>query len=297
MKRSIVFIALFLISVIGIKAQEPLIVSEENIQIGNSSLPGLSVTIPDANYEKTMKAWVKYLRSGSKSKVVTEKDEMTIFGAKIKDISNPVNVYSKLLRTDSGLKLSASFELKKNEYIERSADGGDFAKAQNYLQKFSKDQYLEIIKAQADIEAKKLRDIEKKLSSLERDKSRMQKSIRSDNTSVVSEKANIAVQENELTSVAASIAEQSELLTTMESGPDQKEKSKLVKDLKSKKKKIEKSLKSSKKKIKKTNSASDKATLNISGNERMQNDLKAEIAIQKKVYQGYLDQLKTIKSY
>ena len=298
MRTNIVFIVLFLISTIGIKAQEAIIVSEDSLKIGNSLLPGLSVTIPEANYEKTLKAWVKDLRSGSKSKVVTDKDEMSIFGAKIKDISaDPINVYSKLIRDDSGLKLYASFELKKDYYIERSGDEGEFVKAQNYLRNFSKDRYIEIVKEQADAEDKKLRDLQKKLSSLERETSRLQKSIRSDNSLIASEKANLPVQNDELTIVLASLDEQNELIASMEAGPAQKEKAQLIKDLKKRKKKAEKSLTSSKNKSKKANSAIDKATVNIRGNERAQNNVKEQIAIQKGVYQGYLDKIKVIKSY
>jgi len=87
-----IFIAL-LIPFAGIRAQEPVLVSEDSLKIGNSLLPGLSVTIPEAGYEKTLKEWVKDLQGGTKSKVITENNEMSIFGAKIRDISpNTVNV-------------------------------------------------------------------------------------------------------------------------------------------------------------------------------------------------------------
>ncbi len=73
------------------------------------------MTIPEVNYDKTLKVWLRDLQAGTKSKVITENGEMSIFGAKIKAISpNPINIYSKLMRLDSMLQLFVSFEKKKD---------------------------------------------------------------------------------------------------------------------------------------------------------------------------------------
>ena len=180
MKTKFTLVFLLLVPFYGIKAQKPIYVSEDSLKIGNSLLPGLSVTIPEAGYEKTLKEWLKDLQGGTKSKVITENNEMSIFGAKIRSVSpNPINVYSKLVELDSMLQLFASFELKKDQYIERSADEAVFNQAKDYLKNFSKSQYIAIVKDQADAEEKKLRELQKELSSLENEKSRMQKSIQS----------------------------------------------------------------------------------------------------------------------
>src|SRR5665811_2070026 len=107
MKSISTLVFLVFISSIGIKAQKPVLVSEDSLKIGKGRLPGLSVIIPEVNYEKTLKIWIRELESGTKSKIVTENSEMSIFGAKIKEISpNPVNVYSKLTNLDSALQLN-----------------------------------------------------------------------------------------------------------------------------------------------------------------------------------------------
>ncbi len=298
MKTNFTLIVLFLISLTGIKAQAPVLLSEDSLKIGNSLLPGISVTIPEANYEKTLKEWVRDLQSGTKSKVITENNEMSIFGAKIKDVSpNPVNIYSKLIKLDSGLQLIATFELKKDQYIERSVNEAEFIKAQNYLKEFSKDRYAEVAKDQADAEEKKLKELQKELSSLENEKSRMQKSIQSDNTTIANEKENITIQNNELTTVTAALVEQNTLLLSMEPGPAKKEKEVLIKDLEKRKKKAQNSTESSENKINKANSDIDKATGDIPRNERMQENVREQIALQEEVYQRYADKLKTIKSY
>ncbi len=48
MKSHFTLALLILIPFFGIKAQKPVIVSDDSLKIGNSLLPGLSVTIPEA---------------------------------------------------------------------------------------------------------------------------------------------------------------------------------------------------------------------------------------------------------
>ncbi len=64
---------LLLISFFSVKAQKPIILSEDSLKIGNSLLPSVSVVIPEVPYEKTLNDWVKTLQSGTKSKVVTDR--------------------------------------------------------------------------------------------------------------------------------------------------------------------------------------------------------------------------------
>jgi|WetSurMetagenome_2_1015567.scaffolds.fasta_scaffold03809_5 predicted nucleic acid-binding Zn-ribbon protein len=299
MKSISTLILFILFSFAGIKAQRPIIVSDDSLKIGKSQMPGLSVTIPEVEYEKTLKLWIKELQSGTKSKVVTENSESTIFGAEKKSISpNPMNVYSKLMNKDSLLVLIVSFELKKDQYIDRSSTPAEHAKAQKYLKDFAKDQYIALVKDQADAEDKKLRSIQKDLSSLEKEKSRLQKSIESNKTDIAKEKENIVIQNNELTSVSAALIEHNKLLSTLDAGStEQKEKMDYIKDLEKKQKKIRNSIESSENKINKCNNDIDKATSEIPANETMQQKVMGQVAEQEAVYQKYADKLAKIKSY
>jgi len=298
MKIKFTLVVLVLIPFLGINAQKPIIVSEDSLLIGKSLLPGLSVTIPEVDYDNAMKAWIRDLRTGTKSKVVTENGEMSIFGAKIRAISQvQINVYSKLIKLDSILQLFASFETKKDQYIERYSGEPEYVKAQDFLKEFAKNQYIEVAKGQADAEEKKLRDLQRELSSLENEKSRMQKGIRTDNSNIGSEKENIITQTNELNTVNAALLEQSDLLAAMEEGPSKKEKTEQIKELEKRKKKAQNAIESSEKKIGRADTGIDKATGDIPRNERMQEKVKEQIVAQEAVYQKYADKLKKIKSY
>lgn len=298
MKLKITLIILGIFPFLGINAQKPITITDDTLQIGKSVLPGMSVTIPEADYDKALKTWTRDLQTGTKSKVVTENGEMSIFGAKIRAISsNQINVYSRLVRLDSMLQLFASFETKKDQYIERSSGEPEYAKAQDFLKEFAKNQYIEVVKGQADIEEKKLRDLQKELSSLENEKSKMQKGIQSDNSTISNEKDNITLMNNELNTVNAAIIEQNSILATMEEGPAKKEIAVQIKDLEKRKKKAQNAIESSEKKINRSDSGINQATGDIPRNERMQEKVREQIFQQEAVYQRFADKLKKIKSY
>lgn len=299
MKSIFTLMLLASISFIGIKAQRPVTVTDDSLTFGKSTMPGITVTIPEVKYETALKSWTKELQSGTKSKIVTENNSMSIFGAKIKEISpNPVNVYSKMANIDSAVKLTVVFELKKDQYIERSQSETDLTKAKNYLKEFAKNEYLDLAKDQADEQDKKLRDLQKDLSSLERDKSKLQKTIESDNTTITSEKQNIEVQKNELAAVSTELVEQNKQLSAPDS-PDaiKKEKTDYINTLEKRQKKAQNSIESSQNKINKANNEIDKANKEIPNNEKQQQELNDKIQVQQAITQKYDDKVKTIKSY
>lgn len=298
MKKRLTVILLTLIPVSVIFGQQPIIVSEDSLSIGKSILPGLSVTIPEANYETVLKAWIKNLQAGTKSDVVTENEEMTIFGAKLKAISpNPLNVYSKLTMVDSILMLYVSLETKKDVYIEQSTSNAEYLKVQDYIKNFSKEQYIDVAGEQLEAEERKLRDLQKELSSLENEKSKMLKSIQSDDRTLLDEKDNIIIQNNELKTVEASLKEQRDQLAGMEDGPAQKAASDKVKELEKRKKKALNSIDASENKIKKAENSKEDTNKAIPGNEESQQKIREQIIQQQAVCQKYSDKLDKIKLY
>lgn len=298
MKLKITIFLFALLPFIAVNAQKPIVLSEDSIQIGKSYIPSLSVTIPEANFDVVLKDWIKEIESGTKSKVVNENGEMSIFGARIKKISDSdINVYSKLVKLDSMLQLFAAFEVKKDEYIESATGSPAFVSAQQFMKEFAKNKYIDVAKSQADAEEKKLKDLQKELSSLENEKARMQKSIQSNNSRISSENESIILQKNELNTVTAAIAEQNRVLLTMEEGPAKDELVKQIKELEKRKKKAEKGVKNAEKKIGKADTSIDQATGDIPRNERMQEKVKEQIAAQDAVYQRYADKLKKIRAY
>jgi chromosome segregation ATPase len=261
-------------------------------------MPSLSVTIPEANYEDVMKSWKKELESVSKAKTIINDNEISLYGANLKNVSpQPVNIYSRIAALDSSLLLTVAFEENKDEYIEKSKNEMTLTKAKEYLKEFARNQYVDVAKDQADVEEKKLSDLQKELSSLEKEKTRLQKSIASDSSSLFSENENIRIQKNILETVSEEIIDQNKQLAAPSSDPVRKEKEKLLNDLEKRKKKALNSIESSQNKISKTSNEIEKAKYEIPKNEQSQLEVKEKIAAQQRVYDRYADKIKTIETY
>jgi len=281
-----------------IRAQLPISVSEDSLQFGNSIMPAISVTIPEVAFDKTLKAWINDLQSGTKSKVVSENNDLTIFGARIKKITpDPVNVYSRLTANDSVLLLVAAFEMKKDQYIGKAIAEKELSQAENYLKLFAKEQYLNLVKDQVNEEEKKLRDIEKELSSLEKDKSKDQKSISSNNNTINDQKDNLIVMNNELTTVSSALIGHNTELKQMEEGPEKEAKIAVISELEKRKKRALKSIKSSEKRIRNAESSIRKSERAIPKNEDNQELIKERLDQQDIVVQKYTDKLNNVKNY
>jgi len=298
MKSISTLLLLLLLSSTGIRAQKAILISEDSMKFGKSRMNGLTVIIPEVNYDKTLKAWTKDLQAHSKSKLVTEDGEMSIFGAIIKDVApNPVNVFSKLMNLDSTLKLTVVFEVKKDQYIDRSAGETQFKGAKNYLKEFAKTQYIDLAKNQSEAEDKKLRELESNFSSLAREKSRLQKSIESAKKTIETENENISKQKIEVDSVSSQITVQNSELSSLDEGPAKKEKTNYINGLEKQKKRAQNSIESAQTRIIKANAEIEKANSEIPDNEKMQEEVKGKIESQQAVCQKYADKIKTIKSF
>lgn len=292
------FLLTFLLMSGLLTAQKPILVTEDSLSSGNAKYPGFRVVIPEVNYDRVEKNWLKELQSGTKSKVVVESGMMSIFGANLKSISpTPMNVYSRLTDEDSVLVLMASMELKKDVYIEKANGDTELAAAKAFLKQFAKDQYLGFVKDELTVEEKKLKDLNGELSSLQNNKSRMQKSIHSNRTTIKSEQDNIVLQNTEISRLTVEVQTQTEQLTSMEEGAAKEEKAGYLKELEKKKKKLLNDVESSENKINKANNEIDEATREIPKNESEQEVVREKIARQEVVVQQFTNKYNNVKAY
>ena len=96
MKTNRILFMLILSAGTGLYGQKPIEILEDQIAYTGSEHPGITVTIPEVEYETVEKNWVRTMESGTRSKAVYENGEWSIFGANIKSISEtPVNIYSR----------------------------------------------------------------------------------------------------------------------------------------------------------------------------------------------------------
>lgn len=286
---SLLILLFFFLS--GTKAQNPIVVSEDEFNFGNGTVPGYSVVVPEVKYDDTRKEWIKYLESGTRSKVVVKDDNLSIFGAKVKPVSqNPVNVYSIVTDETGGVRIRTAMELEPGKY----AASTEYANARKYLFDFAKDRYMSLVNAQLNEEEKKLRSLKNDLKSLENDKAKMEKSITSSEETIEVESNNLETLRNSLASLTPSRYQggDSAAVTGMGSAsPDQ------VKDLEKERKKLNRDIKSAEDKIEKAKRDISENRRALPGNASDQEVAKRKVEDQEKVVELHTKKLETIKSY
>jgi hypothetical protein len=282
----------------SVSAQRPIRLSEDSINYGTGKYPGIIVTIPEVSYDRTEKNWIRELQSGTKSKVIKENGEMSIFGANIKDITvNPINIYSKLTNGDSEVQLLVTFELKKDLYIGKASGDAELLSAREYLKGFAKNQYIDLVKEEVANEEKMFRELNNELNQMENAKSRLQKSIQANRTLITEMKDNIILQNNELTTVSTELVTQSEQLNSMEEGSAREEKASDVKELEKRKKKILNEIESSENKITRANSDINDAEREIPRNESQQEAMRIKVNQQEALVTRFTEKLNTVKAF
>jgi hypothetical protein len=280
------------------RAQKPITIMEDSLLVGKYMHPGISVTIPEVNYEKTLKNWIKQIEAGTKSKVVTEDGMMTLFGAMLKKISpNPVNLYSKLVNQDTLNKLMVCIEIKKDEYLEPALGDAQMMVAKDYLKAFAKDQYIEFIKDEVAAEEKKLKDLTGQLSSLENDYSKTQKEAESSRTTISKEQETLATMNGQLSQLSTDINRENSVMIGMDTGPEKEAQAARIKEMNKTKKKLQKDISNAESNIKKAESSIAEADDAIPLNKNEQAVMQQKIDEQTVVVQKFNDKLNTVKLY
>lgn len=299
MKKSTLIICLaLLIAMPALKAQKPIKVIEDSIQIGNYLYPGFNITIPEADFNNALKSWVKLQETGTKSKVQTENGAMTIFGALIKQVSAaPVNIYSRLMNEDTISRLLVAIELKKDQYVEPASGDVQLSAAKDYLKEFAKSQYIEVIKSQLAAEDKILRDLKRDMSSLEKSKSRSQKTAKNKRSTVNDEQEKLLIKNNELSILSTDIIYRNNEMMAMPVGAGREASAAQIKDLEKRRKKLQKEISQGESKIQKARSDINQADRAIPRNENEQDTMRAKIDAQQAVVQTFIEKLNTVKSY
>ena len=282
----------------NLTGQQPIILTDKQINFKHGEYPGLELTIPEVAYEDVSKAWTKKIEKGTKSKVTVEEGECTIFGAQIDEIYvNPINIYSILGSGDSSVILEVTIETKPKEFVSKSQSGEEYAKVKAYLFEFGKELYADLAKKELKTEEKKLRDLEKDLESLQNNKTKMEKLIVEKKNNIVESNDKIAGLKQDSQNLNDQIGQEKSILINLVDEEAKKEKEAQIKDLEKEKQKALKEIDNLQKKIVDSNSTIDRTNLDIETNLRDQSAKVAEIDLQKQAVSKAENKLNTILNY
>lgn len=277
-------------------AQKPITLTQDSTKIGNRYFPGFWLGIPEVKPEIVKNKWIKTIEKGTKSKVSTDKNEMTLFGAIIPDVCNSnINIMSKTADDDSLTRLFVCVETTRDNFIGRNSE--EYSKLNAYLRKFAKEQYLVAANNQLSDEENKLQDLEKDLKSARKNKEKFEKEIQSSKVRISEQNDKISAINKELDVVNVSIDNSTSMLSTMADDETKKAKQAELKDFQKKKKGLLKDINSAENSISKANTSIDDNTKNIELNTVTQNELSENINQQKLVITRFQKKVKAIESY
>jgi hypothetical protein len=284
--------------IIPLFAQKPIEIEEIQCTFSHGEHPGLSLTIPEAEYDDVAKEWTKRLEKRTKSKITIENGEYAIFGALIPEISeNPLNVYSILRSQDSAVVLDVSFEIKPKEFLSREQSEKEFALVRDHLFQFGKEEYSDVANEQLKEEEKKLRTFEKELSSLENEKSKLEKSIVEENNNILGNNDKIELLKADASLINEKLSEGKAELLKLNDEEMKKTKESQLKELEKNKKQVLKDIENLQKKTVDSESNIHTAELEIESNVNDQLAKIEEIDKQKLVVEAATNKLNTIMSY
>jgi len=296
MKYFLYSLFIFLIGISEVNAQKAITLAEDSVKFGNRYFPGFWLTIPEVKQETVKAAWIKAIEKGTKSKVTTDKNEISIFGAIIADITkSSVNIISKTVDQDSLTMLFVSVETSRDNFVGSSS--GEYAKLSKYLKKFAKDQYVISAKNQLSAEDGTLGNLEKELKTTRKSKEKFEKSMQSSKVRITEQNDNKAAKNKELEILEIRINNSSTLLSTLVDEDAKKAKKSELKDLQKKKKSLLKDINSADNAISKANTSIEDEQADIESNMAKQIELGDKISQQKLVVAKYKQKLKTIEDY
>ncbi|HOI86419.1 MAG TPA: hypothetical protein PLV51_01020 [Lentimicrobium sp.] len=289
---------LFVLSMLfpDVRAQKPITFADDTLTFGNVEMPGIWVSIPEANLETIRKSWTKEIQKGTKSKPVTTANDVSIFGAIIKGVhSGPINIESRLLGQDTAVYLFAGVEIMRGEFATRGTREYDNLK--KTLLRFAKDEYLKIAEGQLAAEEAKLKTMEKELSTVRKTRTKLDKKVQSANNSIAKENDNIlSIQKQIKVKDEAIDALSTDLSLITEPGARKIVESELKKSQKEKKSLMKKA-DAAENRIIRSNDRIRDSRNSIDLNLQTQDQIGIRINEQKMVIAQYREKVKTIKSY
>jgi len=295
MNRILYFAFIILTGISVAKAQKPITLVADSVKFGNRYFPGFWLGIPETKAADVKAEWIKAIEKGTKSKVTTDRNEMTLFGALLPNFTKgSVNIMSKIAEKDSLSLLFVSIETTRDNFVNTNSE--EYAALSKFLMKFAKTQYTTTAKKQLAEEESELQDLEKELKTARKNKEKLEKNIQSAQVKISGQNDKIKSIEQELSTLDIKIGNASSALSVMEEGDAKKAKKAELKSLQKTKKSLMKDSNAAQSTITNANTTIADSKNEIELNLATQQDLAEKIADQKLTVSKFQQKLKNIES-
>ena len=163
---------LFLVAVLPIllHAQFDVKFDESARPFSKGTYPAYQFELTQSHLQQTEKDWMDYLHKGAKAKPVSVNGEVSIAGAVSENVwPAPFNVYSTLLETTTGVKLTVWVSLNNDSIFVSGALADRNLAVEKYLHDFAAAEYRAIVKSELEGENTKLKKLQNELEALYHD--------------------------------------------------------------------------------------------------------------------------------
>lgn len=294
---SFLFLAFYAFSIQG---QVKPAIDESSFKFQGDKVEGFTTTIPYVNPDDVQKSWIKAIQKGSKQKaVVSGSSEISIDQALLKAISDStLNIYSKIESTDTAVYLFSAFKMYSGDFIQPGTFSSEATLARKFLFDFAKSQYSETLKDELKTEESKLKDLEKELKKMIKDKDGMEKEIAKYNNDILRAQDEISGYEHDLGLKQDELGDQKRGLAAIPAANTEavKEQKAALKSVEKDKKKIYRSIKKNQKKIVGYNNKIQQLEMNIQTNLGDQEKQRERIIEQSGVVQKASARMETLKN-
>ena len=282
-----IFVTLLSVLSLSAFAQKQIIVQEGTVAMSKGTQTSFQVIIPQTTFKDVEKDWQKYVSTGSKGKATAVNGENFQPAAVNANVSPaPFNVYSKLLETTEGVRLTVWLTENDTVFISKEVSSDKDLAAQKYVRDFAVLEYQNAVKKELEAEQEKQKGFEKELEGLIKDEEKSGKKISSSQRSI--QRANDAIATNNAdiqnTSYKISDAKRMVERTTSDENANKGAK-KTLKEVKNEKKKLQKDNESQAKSIDNWNKEIREEERNITDSQQKQAAKKADIEKQKQKVQ------------
>ena len=278
-------------------AQEKITVDESPQPMSKGTNPAYITEIPGAKLKDVQRDWKRYITSGSKGKVLEANDEISIIGAVNKNISlEPLNVYSHLIETTRGVKVTAWLNFKDSVYISRDLNGDKDLAAQKYIRDFGVQEYKGVVKTELQKQADMQKLLQDQLNDLIKAEEHSNKKIEDYERSIQKNNGEIATNADDQKRKADLISTQKGLVeSTRDNSEDNKAAQKTLKDMEGDQNKLVKQGEKLNKEIDNWNREIREEQRKIEASKQDQKMKIEAIEKQKQAVQGVADKLKNIQ--
>lgn len=283
-------------------AQSELSVAQEEVSMSKGTHQAYVMEIPQADYDASLKNWKKAIRQNTKNKIQESDHEIFMEGTQIDLIYNaPINIYSALIKKDSSIKMVALFEIDSVffdfENSEKSIrEEKIHSQIKHFLINFGTEQYLFAVEKDLENEENKLKAFNKEMSSLEKEKENILKSIAENEQNIKNSEDAIAGYEADNERKMTEINAKKESISSLENDPALADQAKdQLKSLEKEKKDIENKLEKEQKKIVEYNSTIESLNKEIETNAERQAAQKEEVDKQTQIVEGVRKKLNEIR--